>query len=52
MKQTKMFIYLQETYLRLKVLAYNEISSYDLINAGEMVSLEGAIEKFQENLKK
>ena len=34
------------------VLNYNEISSYDLINAGEIIFLEGAVEKFQDNLKK
>jgi len=34
------------------VLTYNEISSYDLVHAGEIVFLEGAIEKFQENLRK
>jgi large subunit ribosomal protein L4 len=33
-------------------MKFNEISSYDLINAGEIVFLEGAVEKFQENLKK
>ncbi|UJF30515.1 50S ribosomal protein L4 [Kaistella sp. 97-N-M2] len=37
---------------KTKVLTYNEISSYDLVHAGEIVFLEGAIEKFQENLKK
>ena len=37
---------------KTKVANYNEISSYDLINAGEIVFFEGAIEKFQENLKK
>ncbi len=37
---------------KTKVLTYNEISSYDLVNAGEIVFFEGAIEKFQENLKK
>ncbi|MDC8106425.1 50S ribosomal protein L4 [Chryseobacterium sp. PTM-20240506] len=46
-------VYLSSRNLpKTKVLAYNEISSYDLINAGEIVFLEGAIEKFQENLKK
>ena len=37
---------------KTKVLTYNEISSYDLVHAGEIVFLEGAIEKFQENLRK
>ena len=37
---------------KTKVANYNEISSYDLINAGEIVFLEGAVEKYQENLKK
>ncbi|WP_267405752.1 MULTISPECIES: 50S ribosomal protein L4 [unclassified Chryseobacterium] len=46
-------VYLSSRNLpKTKVVAYNEISSYDLINAGEIVFLEGAIEKFQENLKK
>ena len=46
-------VYLSSRNLpKAKVLTYNEISSYDLINAGEIVFLEGAIEKFQENLKK
>ena len=37
---------------KTKVLTYNEISSYDLVNAGEIVFIEDAIEKFTENLKK
>lgn len=37
---------------KTKVANYNEISSYDLINAGEIIFFEGAVEKFQENLKK
>ena len=46
-------VYLSSRNLaKTKVLTYNEISSYDLIHAGEIVFLEGAIEKFQENLKK
>lgn len=46
-------IYLSSRNLpKAKVLTYNEISSYDLIHAGEIVFLEDAIEKFQENLKK
>ena len=46
-------IYLSSRNLpKTKVLTYNEISSYDLVHAGEIVFLEGAIEKFQENLKK
>ena len=36
----------------VKVFTYNEISSYDLVHAGEIVFLEGALEKFQENLRK
>jgi large subunit ribosomal protein L4 len=31
---------------------FNEVSSFDLVNAGEIVFFEGAVEKFQENLKK
>ncbi len=46
-------VYLSSRNLaKTRVLTYNEISSYDLVNAGEIVFLEGAIEKFQENLKK
>ena len=46
-------VYLSSRNLaKVKVLTYNEISSYDLVNAGEIVFLEGAIEKFQENLRK
>ncbi len=46
-------VYLSSRNLpKTKVLKYNEISSYDLINGGEIIFLEGAVEKFQENLKK
>lgn len=46
-------VYLSSRNLpKAKVMKFNEISSYDLINAGEIVFLEGAVEKFQENLKK
>ncbi|MBF8458120.1 50S ribosomal protein L4 [Kaistella sp. G5-32] len=46
-------VYLSSRNLaKTKVLTYNEISSYDLVHAGEIIFLEGAIEKFQENLKK
>lgn len=46
-------VYLSSRNLpKTKVLTYNEISSYDLIHAGEIVFIEGAVEKFQENLKK
>ena len=46
-------VYLSSRNLpKTTVLTYNEISSYDLVHAGEIVFLEGAIEKFQENLKK
>ena len=46
-------VYLSSRNLpKTRVLNYNEISSYDLINAGEIIFLEGAIEKFQENLRK
>lgn len=46
-------VYLSSRNLpKTRVLTYNEISSYDLVNAGEIVFLEGAVEKFQENLKK
>ncbi|MCC2589486.1 50S ribosomal protein L4 [Chryseobacterium sp. MFBS3-17] len=46
-------VYLSSRNLpKTKVLNYNEISSYDLVNAGEIVFFEGAVEKFQDNLKK
>jgi large subunit ribosomal protein L4 len=46
-------VYLSSRNLpKTKVMKFNEISSYDLINAGEIVFLECAVEKFQENLKK
>ncbi len=46
-------VYLSSRNLaKVRVLTYNEISSYDLVHAGEIVFLEGAIEKFQENLRK
>lgn len=46
-------VYLSSRNLpKTKVLTYNEISSYDLMNAGEIVFIEGAVEKFTENLKK
>ncbi len=46
-------VYLSSRNLpKTRVLTYNEISSYDLVNAGEIVFLESAIEKFQENLRK
>lgn len=37
---------------KVKVMNYNEISSYDLMNAGKIVFMEDAVEKFQENLRK
>ena len=46
-------VYLSSRNLpKTKVLTYNEISSYDLMNAGEIVFIEGAVEKFTEILKK
>ncbi|MFC0342776.1 50S ribosomal protein L4 [Epilithonimonas hispanica] len=46
-------VYLSSRNLpKTRVLNYNEISSYDLINTGEIIFLEGAVEKFQDNLKK
>ena len=46
-------VYLSSRNLpRSRVMYYNEISSYDLVNAGEVVFFEGAVEKFQENLRK
>ncbi|MEJ8598023.1 50S ribosomal protein L4 [Riemerella anatipestifer] len=46
-------VYLSSRNLpKAKVMNFNEISSYDLVNAGEVIFLEGAVEKFQENLRK
>ena len=46
-------VYLSSRNLpKSRVVYYNEISSYDLVNAGEVVFFEGAVEKFQENLRK
>lgn len=46
-------IYLSSRNLpKTRVLTYNEISSYDLMNGGEIVFVEDAVEKFTENLKK
>lgn len=46
-------VYLSSRNLpKTKVLNFNEISSYDLMNAGEIVFFEGAVDKFTENLKK
>lgn len=46
-------VYLSSRNLpKAQVKNYNEISSYDLINAGEVVFLEDAVNKFQENLTK
>lgn len=46
-------VYLSSRNLpKTKVMNYNEISSYDIVHAGEVIFLEGAVEKFQENLKK
>jgi len=46
-------VYLSSRNLpKTKVMNFNEVSSYDLVNAGEIVFFEGAVEKFQENLKK
>ena len=35
-----------------KVLEYNEISSYDILKANEVVLFESSVEKIQENLRK
>lgn len=46
-------VYLSSRNLpKTKVLTYNEISSYDLVNAGEIVFIEDAVAKFTEILKK
>lgn len=46
-------VYLSSRNLpKAKVKSYNEISSYDLVNANEIVFIEDAVEKLSENLKK
>lgn len=46
-------VYLSSRNLeKVKVMPYNEISSYDLLNSTEIVFIEDAIEKFQDNLRK
>ncbi|MDL1913720.1 MAG: 50S ribosomal protein L4 [Bergeyella sp.] len=51
--ETNENLYLSSRNLqKTKVLKYNEISSYDLANAGEIFFFEGAVKKFQENLKR
>lgn len=46
-------VYLSSRNLqRSRVVNHNEISSYDLVNAGEIVFFENSLDKFQENLRK
>ncbi len=46
-------VYLSSRNLpKTKVKPHSEISSYDLVNAGHIVIMEDALEKFQENLMK
>ena len=53
LSETNKNVYLSSRNLpKTKVLTYNEISSYDLVHAGEIVFIEDAIEKFTEILKK
>ncbi|TWP23960.1 50S ribosomal protein L4 [Apibacter muscae] len=47
------FVYLSSRNLQqTKVLTHNEISSYDILKANEVVLFEGSVEKLQENLRK
>lgn len=47
------FVYLSSRNLQeAKVLTCNEISSYDILRANEVVLFEGSVEKLQENLRK
>lgn len=47
------FVYLSSrNFQDAKVLGYNEISSYDILNANEVVLFESSVEKIQENLRK
>jgi len=51
--ETNKNVYLSSRNLpKTRVMNYSEISSYDLVNAGEIVFFEDAVGKFQENLKK
>jgi len=46
-------VYLSSRNLKgTKVVSYAEVSSYDILNATEVVFFEGSIERFQENLRK
>jgi len=46
-------VYLSSRNLeKTKVVSFSELSSYDLIHAGEIILFEGSIEGFQENLRK
>ncbi|MDR3272106.1 MAG: 50S ribosomal protein L4 [Flavobacteriaceae bacterium] len=47
------FVYLSSRNLQeVKVLEYNEISSYDILKASEVILFEGSVDKIQENLRK
>ncbi|MCO6565430.1 MAG: 50S ribosomal protein L4 [Apibacter sp.] len=47
------YVYLSSRNLKdAKVLEYNEISSYDILKANEVVLFESSVEKIQENLRK
>lgn len=51
--QSNKNVYLSSRNLQdAKVLGYNEISSYDILKANEVVLFESSVEKIQENLRK
>lgn len=51
--QSNKNVYLSSRNLQdTKVLGYNEISSYDILKANEVVLFESSVEKIQENLRK
>ena len=51
--ESNKYVYLSSRNLQdAKVLEYNEISSYDILKANEVVLFESSVEKIQENLRK
>ena len=51
--ESNKYVYLSSRNLQdAKVLEYNEISSYDILKANEVVLFESSVEKIQENFRK
>ncbi|AFL96680.1 50S ribosomal protein L4 [Ornithobacterium rhinotracheale] len=47
------FVYLSSRNLQnVKVVNFSELTSYDIVNASELVLFESSVEKIQENLRK